>query len=65
MVLDRENRRSAAALIVVAVTFLLAPNTSAQRRQGEIAASGDEVKIIITAHPHNDRARGQNIHGAE
>jgi VWFA-related protein len=57
MNINRENRRSAVALIVVAVTFLLAPNTSAQRQQGEIVAAGDEVTILITAHPHNDRAR--------
>jgi hypothetical protein len=59
MNINRENRRSAVALIVVAVTFLLAPNTSAQRQQGEIVAAGDEVTILITAHPHNDRARNR------
>jgi len=57
MNINRENRRSAVALIVVAVTFLLAPNASAQRQQGELVAAGDEVTILITAHPHNDRAR--------
>lgn len=57
MNINRENRRSAVALIVFAVTFLLAPNASAQRQQGELVAAGDEVTILITAHPHNDRAR--------
>ena len=57
MNINRENRRSAVALIVVAVTFLLAPNASAQRQQGELVAAGDEVTILITAHPHNDHAR--------
>jgi VWFA-related protein len=57
MNINRENRRSAVALIVFAVTFLLAPNAYAQRQQGEIVDAGDEVTILITAHPHNDRAR--------
>jgi VWFA-related protein len=57
MALNRENRQSAVALIAAAVIFLLAPITSAQRKQGEIVATGDEVTILVTAHPHNDRAR--------
>jgi VWFA-related protein len=57
MDINRENRRSAVALIVFAVTFLLALNAYAQRQQGEIGDAGDEVTILITAHPHNDRAR--------
>jgi hypothetical protein len=31
----------------------------AQRQYGEIVAAGDEVTILITAHPHNDRARNR------
>lgn len=57
MNIDRENRRSAVALIVVAVTFLLAPNAYAQRQQGELVAAGDEITILITAHPHNEGGR--------
>ena len=57
MNLNRENHRSVVALIAVAVIFLLATNTVAQRKQGEITAAGDEVTILVTAHPHNDRAR--------
>jgi hypothetical protein len=36
---------------------VLYTNTVAQRKQGEIIAAGDEVTILVTAHPHNDRAR--------
>jgi VWFA-related protein len=57
MVLNIENRRSASPLIAIAIIFLLAANTVAQRKQGEIIAAGDEVTILMTAHPHNDRAR--------
>ena len=57
MNLNRENHRSVVALIAAAVIFLLATNTVAQRKQGEIIAAGDEVTILVTAHPHNDRAR--------
>jgi VWFA-related protein len=48
---DRE-RRAPQPLI-----FPLALTASAQRQQGEIVATGREVTILVTAHPHNDRAR--------
>lgn len=57
MILNRKNRRSAVALIAVAVIFLLASNTVAQRQQAEAVATGYEVTILVAAHPHNDRAR--------
>jgi VWFA-related protein len=57
MNLNIENRRSAVALIGIIAMFLLGSNTVAQRKQGEIVAAGDEVTILVTVHPHNDRAR--------
>jgi VWFA-related protein len=45
------------ALIGIIAMFLLGSNTVAQRKQGEIVAAGDEVTILVTVHPHNDRAR--------
>jgi VWFA-related protein len=57
MNLSRENRLSAVAMIAIAAIFLLAPNMAAQRQKGEVVATGHEVTILVTAHPHNDRTR--------
>jgi VWFA-related protein len=57
MNLDKELRRNAMALIIGAVIFSLAGNVAAQSQKREVTVAGPEVTILVTAHPHNDRAR--------
>ncbi|HEX8183651.1 MAG TPA: hypothetical protein VF747_02835, partial [Blastocatellia bacterium] len=45
------------ALITAALMLTAVASTSAQKRQGELSTSGRDVTILVTAHPHNDRAR--------
>jgi VWFA-related protein len=57
MNLDKEMRRSAMTLIIGALIFSLAGTVAAQGQKGEVTVAGPEVTILVTAHPHNDRAR--------
>jgi len=57
MNLNRENCRIAIALLTIAVVFLFVAKVAAQSQKGEVAVQGREVTILVTAHPHDDRAR--------
>ncbi|MCI0391047.1 MAG: VWA domain-containing protein [Acidobacteria bacterium] len=54
---NRENYRNAIALLTIAVVFLFVAKVAAQSQKGEVVVQGREVTILVTAHPHNDRAR--------
>jgi len=45
-----------AALSMILVSVLVA-GAGAQRKSREVSTTGREVTILVTAHPHNDRAR--------
>ena len=47
-------RKTLAAAVLIMVCAL---GASAQKKQGDVSTSGREVTILVTAHPHNDRAR--------
>jgi VWFA-related protein len=57
MNLNKANCRNAIAMIIIAVVILLAAKVAAQSQKGDVAVQGREVTILVTAHPHNDRAR--------
>jgi VWFA-related protein len=57
MDLDKANHRNALAMIIIAVVILLVAKVAAQDRKGDVAVQGREVTILVTVHPHNDRAR--------
>ena len=57
MNLNNENCRNAIAMITIAVVLLFTAMVPAQIQKGDVAVQGREVTILVTAHPHNDRAR--------
>src|SRR5829696_8608940 len=47
-----QRRAAIAALTILILTIM----TTAQSRRG-VTTAGNEVTIVVTAHPHNDRTR--------
>ena len=45
------------ALIAAVLMLIAVASASAQKKQSDVSMSGRDVTIIVTAHPHNDRAR--------
>jgi VWFA-related protein len=45
------------AVIIIIATLFLIVGTSAQSKSGRLTVDGREVTILVTAHPHNERAR--------
>jgi VWFA-related protein len=46
-----------AALVAALLILISCAAASAQKKQADLSTSGRDVTILVTAHPHNDRAR--------
>lgn len=51
------NRRAAVRLAVIALLHLHLMGAGATPRPSDVAVEGREVTILVTVHPHNERAR--------
>jgi VWFA-related protein len=46
-----------AALVAAVLILISALSAGAQKKQSDLSMNGRDVTILVTAHPHNDRAR--------
>jgi VWFA-related protein len=57
--MTRNRTRFAAALAALSLIIGSAQDLSARQKQNKASADGGEVTILVTAHPHNNRARAE------